>query len=125
MKIRNSLDYANWKERGALDALISPIYTAPSAQAAQAELDVFERGLWTEIVAAWRRAWDRIIPFFAFPPAVRKVIYTIHAIASVNARWRKIIKTRRYFPNDEAANKLIWLAATSPPIGRMPHKTGK
>ena len=62
------------------------------------------------VVKAWRSAWDRVIPFFAFPPAVRKVIYTTNAIESVNARLRKIIKTRGHFPNDDAANKLIWLA---------------
>ena len=61
-------------------------------------------------MAAWRRAWDKVIPFFAFPPAVRKVIYTTNAIESVNARLRKIIKTRGHFPSDDAATKLIWLA---------------
>jgi len=112
--IRNSLDFANWKERKALAAAIKPIYTAPSAQAAEAELDAFEQGAWGQkfptVVAAWRRAWDRVIPFFAFPPAVRRVIYTTNAIESVNARLRKIIKTRGHFPSDDAANKLIWLA---------------
>ena len=62
------------------------------------------------VVAAWRRAWDRVIPFFTFPPAVRKVIYTTNAIESINARLRKIIKTRGHFPSDDAASKLIWLA---------------
>ena len=61
-------------------------------------------------MAAWRRAWDRVIPFFAFPPAVRRVIYTTNAIESINARLRKIIKSRGHFPSDEAATKLIWLA---------------
>jgi len=112
--LRNSLDFANWKERKALAAAIKPIYTAPSAEAAEAELDAFEQGAWGQkfptVVAAWRRAWDRVIPFFAFPPAVRRVIYTTNAIESVNARLRKIIKTRGHFPSDDAANKLIWLA---------------
>jgi len=112
--IRNSLDFANWKERKALAAAIKPIYTAPSAESAEAELDAFEQGAWGQkfptVVAAWRRAWDRVIPFFAFPPAVRRVIYTTNAIESVNARLRKIIKTRGHFPSDDAANKLIWLA---------------
>jgi putative transposase len=112
--IRNSLDFATWKDRKALAAAIKPVYTAPSAEAAEAELDAFEQGSWGQkfptVVAAWRRAWDRVIPFFAFPPAVRKVIYTTNAIESVNARLRKIIKTRGHFPSDEAASKLIWLA---------------
>ncbi|MBN8745527.1 IS256 family transposase [Thiomonas arsenitoxydans] len=112
--IRNSLDFASWKDRKMLAAAIKPIYTAPSAEAAQAELDAFERGPWGQkfptVVAAWRRAWDRVIPFFAFPPAVRRVIYTTNAIESINARLRKIIKTRGHFPSDDAAAKLIWLA---------------
>src|SRR6185295_18956337 len=78
--IRNSLDYASWRDRKALAAAIKPIYTAPSAEAAQAELAAFEQGDWGQkfptVVAAWRRAWDRVIPFFAFPSAMRRVIYT-------------------------------------------------
>lgn len=112
--IRNSLDYASWKDRKALAAAIKPIYTAPSAEGALAELDAFEQGPWGKkfptVVAAWRRAWDKVIPFFAFPAHIRQVIYTTNAIESVNARLRKIIKTRGHFPNDEAATKLIWLA---------------
>ena len=112
--IRNSLDYANWKERRALAAAIKPIYTAASVESAEAELASFEAGPWGQkfptVAAAWRRAWDRVIPFFAFPPAVRRVIYTTNCIESVNARLRKIIKTRGHFPSDEAASKLIWLA---------------
>ena len=112
--IRNSLDYASWKDRKLLAAAIKPVYTAPSAEAAQAELDAFEQGPWGKkfptVVAAWRRAWDRVIPFFAFPPAVRKVIYTTNAIESINAQLRKIIKTRGHFPSDDSATKLIWLA---------------
>ncbi len=112
--IRNSLDYASWKDRKALAAAIKPIYTAPSAEAAQAELDAFGQGPWGQrfptVAASWRRVWDKVIPFFAFPPEVRRVIYTTNAIESVNARLRKIIKTRGHFPSDDAATKLIWLA---------------
>ena len=112
--IRNSLDYASWKDRKALAAAIKPIYTATSAEAAMAELEAFSQGPWGEkfptVAAAWRRAWDRVIPFFAFPPAIRRVIYTTNAIESINARLRKIIKTRGHFPSDDAASKLIWLA---------------
>ena len=67
-------------------------------------------GKFPTVVAAWRRAWDRVIPFFAFPPSIRRVIYTTNAIESVNARLRKIIKTRGHFPSDDSATKLIWLA---------------
>lgn len=112
--IRNSLSYANWKDRKPLAAAIKPIYTAPSAEAAQAELIAFEQSPWGQkfptVVAAWHRAWDKVIPFFAFPPDVRRVIYTTNAIESVNAQLRKIIKTRGHFPSDDAATKLIWLA---------------
>src|SRR6185436_16969727 len=112
--IRNSLDYASWKDRKLLAAVLRPVYTAPSAEAALEALNEFERSPWGHkfppVTAAWRRAWDRVIPFFAFPPAVRRVVYTTTAIESVNARLRKIIKTRGHFPSDDAANKLIWLA---------------
>src|SRR5450631_1050893 len=112
--IRNSLDYASWKERRALATAIRPIYTAASAESAEAELVAFEVGPWGQkfptVTASWRRAWSNVIPFFAFPPAVRRVIYTTNAIESVNARLRKIIKTRGHFPSDYAASKLIWLA---------------
>ncbi|HEU4475447.1 MAG TPA: IS256 family transposase [Methyloceanibacter sp.] len=112
--IRGSLDYASWRERRQLAAAIKPIYTATSAESAEAELATFEAGPWGQkfpiVVASWRRAWSNVIPFFAFPPAVRRVIYTTNSIESVNARLRKIIKTRGHFPSDEAASKLIWLA---------------
>ena len=112
--IRNSLDYASWKDRKALAAAIKPIYTAASAEAALAELEAFEAGQWgakfPTVAAAWRRNWDKVIPFFAFPAHIRRVIYTTNAIESVNARLRKIIKTRGHFPSDDAASKLIWLA---------------
>jgi putative transposase len=112
--IRNSLDYASWKDRKALAAAIKPIYTAASAEAAQAALDAFEAGSWGQkfptVVGSWRRAWSHVIPFFAFPPQIRRVIYTTNAIESINARLRKIIKSRGHFPSDDAASKLIWLA---------------
>ncbi|NCU67804.1 IS256 family transposase [Acidovorax sp. 210-6] len=112
--IRNSLDFASWKDRKALAAAFKPIYTAPSAEAAAAELDALEAGPWGKrfptVVATWRRAWDRVIPFFAFSPAVRRVIYTTNAIESLHSRLRKIIKTRGHFPSDDAATKLLWLA---------------
>jgi transposase-like protein len=112
--LRNSLEYGNWKQRKPLAAALRPIYTAPSADAAMAALDDFERGPWGRqfptVVASWRRAWAHVIPFFAFPPEIRRVIYTTNALESLNARVRKIIKTRGHFPNDDAATKLIWLA---------------
>jgi transposase-like protein len=112
--LRNSLEFANWKQRKPLAMALRAIYTAPSADAAMAALDEFEHGPWgtrfPTVVASWRRAWAYVIPFFAFPPEIRRVIYTTNALESLNARVRKIIKTRGHFPNDDAATKLIWLA---------------
>jgi transposase-like protein len=112
--IRNSLDYASWKDRKPLAQALRPIYAATSAEAAEVALDAFAQSEWGQkfptVVAAWRRAWTQVIPFFAFPPAIRRVIHTTNAIESVNAQVRKIVKTRGHFPTDDAASKLIWLA---------------
>ena len=112
--IRNSLSYAGWKDRKQLAAALRPIYTAVSAEAAEREREAFAQGPWGQkfptIAPAWRRVWDKVIPFFAFPLEVRRVLYTTNAIESVNARLRKILKTRGHFPNDAAATKLLWLA---------------
>ena len=112
--IRSSLDFANWKERKPMATALRPIYTAVNAEAASAALDDFERGPWGRtfptVVASWRRAWTHVIPFFAFPPEIRRMIYTTNALESVHAQLRKIIKTRGHFPNDDAATKLLWLA---------------
>ena len=112
--IRNSLDYAAWDKRRELAKALKPVYQALNVEAAEHALNAFEAGPWGKqyptVVAAWRRAWDRVIPFFVFPPAIRKVIYTTNAIESINSQLRKIIKTRGHFPTDDAATKLIWLA---------------
>ena len=112
--IRRSLEYASWKDRKPLAAALRPIYTAPSAEIALGRLDDLAASplgqKFPAVVAAWRRAWPLVTPFFAFPPEVRRVIYTTNALESVNARLRKIIKTRGHFPTDEAATKLLWLA---------------
>src|SRR5687767_10311433 len=108
--IRHSLDFATWNVRKELAAALRTIYTAPNADLAAAALDAFAEGPWGErypaIVASWRRAWPHVIPFFAFPPDVRKVLYTTNALESVHARLRKILKVRGHFPTDEAATKL-------------------
>ena len=111
--IRSSLEYASWKERRTVAAALRPIYTAATVEAALAALVQFEQGPWGQryapIADAWRRTWDRVIPFFTFPPAIRKVIYTTNAIESINAQLRRAVKTRGHFPSDEAATKLLWL----------------
>ena len=112
--IRNSLEYVGWKERKALASALRTIYTAPSAEDAARALDAFAAGAWGRrfptLVAMWRRVWSQVTPFFAFPPEVRRVVYTTNALESVHARLRKILKTRGHFPTNEAATKLIWLA---------------
>ena len=112
--IRNSLDLAGWQDRKPLARALRQIYTAASVEAAVTALESFAEGPWGQrfptIVKMWRQAWEHVIPFFAFPPAVRRVLYTTNALESVHARVRKVIKTRGHFPTDEAATKLIWLA---------------
>jgi putative transposase len=112
--IRNSLEAVGWKDRKALMASLKAIYQAATAQAAEAALDAFETGPWAKrypmIAPMWRRAWAYVVPFFAFPPAIRKMIYTTNAVESLNRSLRKVIKTRGSFPSDEAALKLLYLA---------------
>lgn len=112
--IRHGLGYASWKDRKAVAAALRPVYTAPTAAAAEAALTAFADGPWgakyATIVKSWRTAWEQVIPFFAFPPEVRRIVYTTNAIESLHMQLRKIIKNRGHFPSDEAATKLIWLA---------------
>jgi putative transposase len=121
--IRNSMDYASWKDRKQVAAALRPIYTAATAEAAQEALEEFASGHWGSkhptIVQSWRRAWQNVIPFFAFPPDVRKVIYTTNVIESLHMQLRKIIKSRGHFPSDEAATKLLWLALRNITAGKV------
>jgi putative transposase len=111
--IRNSLKYVGYKERKHVAADLKAVYSATTAEAAQQELQQFGQRWDTKyrpIRAMWERQWDRIIPFFAFPPNVRRVIYTTNAIESLNMSLRKITKTRASFPGEQAALKLLYLA---------------
>ena len=112
--MRYSMQFAWWKERKALAAALRPIYRADNAQAAAHELDAFDTGPWgtkyPAVAQSWRRNWEAVIPFFAFPPEVRKIIYTTNAIESLNASVRKAVPNKDHFPTDQAATKLIWLA---------------
>src|SRR5688572_1588968 len=112
--IRYSMQFASWKERKAIAAALKPVYRAENAEAAAAELDAFDQGPWGRkyraIAQSWRRNWEAVIPFFAFPAEVRKIIYTTNAIESLNASVRKAIRNKGHFPSDQAATKLIWLA---------------
>jgi len=111
--IRNSLAFVSWKDRKQIMPDLKAIYRAETAEAAAAELDNFETEWgkrYPAIGQAWRRAWEHVVPLFAFPPAIRKMIYTTNAVESLNRSRRKIIKTRGSFPTDEAALKLLFLA---------------
>ena len=112
--IRASMRFVNYKDRKTVAAALKPIYTAANAEGALIELEAFEM---TELgkkypsaVKAFRDAWERFTPFLAFPPALRKVIYTTNSIESLNYQLRKVTKNRGHFPNDTAAVKLLWLA---------------
>jgi putative transposase len=111
--IRNSLSFVTWKDRKAILPSIQAIYRAENADMAIVRLEEFE-AKWGKrypaIGQAWRRAWEHVIPFFAFAPGIRKMIYTSNAVEALNRSLRKIIKTRGSFPNDEAALKLLYLA---------------
>jgi putative transposase len=111
--VRQSLNYVNWKVRKEVAADLRLIYTSATREQAEMRLEEFA-GKWDTqyptISPAWRRNWERIVPFLAYPQEIRKVIYTTNAIESVNRGLRKIIKNRGSFPNDEAALKLIYLA---------------
>ncbi len=112
--IRYSMQFASWKERKLIAAALKPIYRADSAQDAERELQTFDEGIWGKkypaIAQSWRRNWTAVIPFFAFPAEVRKIIYTTNAIESLNASVRKAVRNKGHFPSDQAATKLIWLA---------------
>jgi putative transposase len=111
--IRNSLDFVPWKDRKAVVAALKNIYQAKDAIAALAALDEFADGAWgvkyPAIAASWRRHWAEVIPFFAFPAEVRRMIYTTNAIESLNAKLRRAVRARGHFPSDEAAMKLLYL----------------
>jgi len=111
--IRNSLAFVSWKDRKIIMPDLKAIYRAETADAARQQLERFETNWgkrYPAIGAAWRRAWEHVIPLFAFPPAIRKMIYTTNAVESLHRSLRKIIKIRGSFPNDAAALKLLYLA---------------
>ena len=111
--IRNSLAFVAWKDRKAILPSIKAIYRAESADAAALRLAEFEAEWgkrYPAIGQIWRNAWEHVVPFFAFAPSIRKMIYTTNAVEALHRSLRKIIKTRGSFPTDEAALKLLYLA---------------
>ncbi len=104
--------FVSWKDRKQVMPGLKAIYRAESAEAVVSQLDAFEAewgSRYPAVAPAWRRAWEHMVPMFAFPPAIRKMIYT-NTLESLHRSLRKIIKTRGSFPSDEAAAKLLYLA---------------
>jgi putative transposase len=94
-------------------AALKEIYRAKDAEAGLAALDHFAEGPWNKkypaIAQSWRRAWSEVIPFYAFPDEVRRMIYTTNAIESLNAKLRRAVRARGHFPTDDSAMKLLYL----------------
>jgi transposase-like protein len=114
--IRHSLKYVPRREREQVARDLRPIYTAVDADAAHQALETFDEtwgARFPVITQAWLDAWEHVTPFLAFPPEVRRVIYTTNAIKALNRQLRKALKTKGHFPNEEAARKLIYLAITN------------
>jgi putative transposase len=111
--IRNSLDFVSWKDRKPLVPELRAIYRAKDAEAGRQALDDFEAGPWGQkypaIAQSWSRNWQHVVPFFAFPESVRRIIYTTNAIEALNSKLRRAVRTRGHFPNDDAAMKLLYL----------------
>jgi putative transposase len=112
--IRAAMRFVSYQDRKKVAAALRPIYTAPTVEAAETELLAFAESdlgrRYPAAVVTWENAWERFIPFLAFPPELRKIIYTTNSIESLNYQLRKIIKNRGHFPNDDAVVKLLWLA---------------
>ena len=112
--LRHSLDFVSWKDRKLVAAALKDIYRAVDPVAAEAALAAFEAGPWGRRYAAigqsWRRAWGEVVPFYAFPLEVRRLLYTTNAIEALNAKLRRAVRARGHFPSDDAALKLLFLA---------------
>jgi putative transposase len=111
--IRHSLDFVSWKDRKPVVPALRAIYRARDADAGRQALDDFDAGPWGQrypaIAQSWRRNWQHVVPFFAFPESVRRIIYTTNAIEALNSKLRRAVRTRGHFPNDDAAMKLLYL----------------
>lgn len=111
--LRHSLDFVSYKDRKAVAAALKGVYRAVDAAAGEAALTAFEAGAWGQkypaIAQSWRRAWPEVVPFYAFHPDVRRLIYTTNAIEALNSKLRRAVRARAHFPTDEAAMKLLFL----------------
>ncbi len=111
--VRNSMKYVVWKDYKAIAAGLKRVYQSSTEEVARSELDNFAQ-TWDEkypqISRSWNNHWPNLITFFDYPKDIRKAIYTTNAIESLNSVIRKSVKTRKLFPNDEAATKVVFLA---------------
>lgn len=111
--LRHSLDFVSYKDRKIVATALKDIYRAVDAEAGKAALEAFDAGHWGRkypaIGQSWRRAWGEVIPFYAFPAEVRRILYTTNAIEALNAKLRRAVRARGHFPTDEAAMKLLFL----------------
>ena len=111
--LRHSLDFVSWKDRKPVAAALKEIYRAVDASAGEAALTAFEEGYWgkkySAIGQSWRRGWAEVIPFYAFPREVRRILYTTNAIEALNAKLRRAVRAGGQFPSDDAATKLLFL----------------
>ncbi len=114
--VRHSLHFVSWKQRKEMADDLKEIYSAPTVEQAEANLETFGEK-WNathpKVSQSWRNNWQRIIPYFAYPHSIRRVIYTTNTIESLNMSLRKVTKNRGSFPNDEAMFKLLYLALTN------------
>jgi putative transposase len=111
--LRQSLAFVSHKDRKAVAAALKDVYRAVDAAAGEAALAAFEEGPWggkyPAIGPSWRRAWGEVVPFYAFPAEVRRLLYTTNAIEALNSKLRRAVRARGHFPTDEAALKLLFL----------------
>lgn len=115
--VRSSLRYASKKHWGPITKALRTIYTAPTIEAAEsrfAEFDETWGAIYPAIIRLWRSSWEQFTPFLAFPPDVRKIIYTTNAVESLNARFRQAARRRGHFPNEQAALKVLYLVIRTP-----------
>ncbi|MCP4648865.1 MAG: transposase, partial [PVC group bacterium] len=110
---RNSLKFVSYKDRKKIAADLKTMYRATTVEQAETALTDFAE-MWDTkypmISKSWLNNWDRVIPFFAYPDDIRKVVYTTNAIESLNSTLRKVIKNRNSFPNDDSVIKLLFMA---------------
>jgi putative transposase len=120
--VRNSLRYASKKYWGQITRELREIYTAPTVEAAEVRFGEFAahwREMYPAMVSSWENSWAEFVPFLEFPVELRKIVYTTNAIESLNAKFRRAVRHRGHFPNEQAALKVLYLVANQ----RRPNRT--